>query len=77
MSKNDINIHLEKETIIDKILFQKMHFIYNAINDGWSAKKQNDSYIFTKNHEGRREIFSEDYLLAFMKDNFNGTTKLF
>jgi hypothetical protein len=73
MSKSDIHISLEKETVVDKTTFQKMVFVYNAINDGWSVKKTNDSYIFSKNHEGKREIFSEDYLLTFMKANFDGT----
>jgi hypothetical protein len=56
---------------LDKIKFQKMLFLFNAINDGWSVKKRNDSYIFTKNHEGKKEIFLESYLLSFMKDNFD------
>jgi hypothetical protein len=71
MSKNDINIHLENETTVDRLTFQKMLFIYNALNDGWVVKKTKDSYIFSKNHEGRKEVFSEDYLLTFMKDNFD------
>jgi hypothetical protein len=56
---------------IDKTRFHKMLFIFNAINDGWSIKKRNDSYIFSKNHEGKREIFSDSYLLSFMKGNFD------
>ena len=56
---------------LDKIKFQNMLFLFNAINDGWSVKKRNDSYIFTKNHEGKKEIFLESYLLSFMKDNFD------
>ena len=71
MSKNDIHIPLENESKIDKVTFQKMTLIYNALNGGWTVKKTKDSYIFSKNHEGRKEIFSEDYLLTFMKDNFD------
>ena len=56
---------------IDKIKFQKMVFLYNALDNGWSIKKRNDSYIFTKNHEGKKEIFDESYLSIFMKDNIN------
>jgi len=48
-----------------------MVFLYNALDSGWSIKKRNDSYIFTKNHEGRQEIFDENYLAMFMKDNMN------
>jgi len=58
-----------KQIEIDKIKFQKMVFLYNALENGWSIKKRNDSYIFTKNHEGKKEIFDESYLSIFMKDN--------
>ena len=56
---------------IDKIKFQKMVFLYNALDNGWSIKKRKDSYIFTKNHEGKKEIFDESYLAVFMKENAN------
>ena len=58
---------------IDNIKFQKMVFLFNAINDGWSIKKRKDSYIFTKPHEGKKEIFLDSYLLSFMKNNFDAT----
>ena len=48
-----------------------MVFVFNAINDGWTIKKRNDSYIFIKNHEGKKEIFHDSYLATFMKDNFD------
>jgi hypothetical protein len=56
---------------IDKITFQKMSFVYNALETGWSIKKRKDSYIFTKNHEGKKEIFNDSYLSIFMKENLN------
>jgi hypothetical protein len=56
---------------VDKIKFQKMVFLYNALDNGWSIKKRRDSYIFTKNHEGKKEIFDESYLAVFMKENAN------
>ena len=69
----EIKIHLEEGTseniTIDNIKFQKMVLLYNAINDGWSVKKRKDSYIFTKNHEGKKEVFDESYLSIFMKEN--------
>jgi hypothetical protein len=58
-----------KQIEIDKMKFQKMVFLYNALENGWSIKKRNNSYIFTKNHEGKREIFDDSYLSIFMKDN--------
>ena len=65
----EINLENEKSLEIDKIKFQKMVFLYNALENGWSIKKRNDSYIFTKNHEGKKEIFEESYLSTFMKDS--------
>ena len=67
----DIKIKLENEKSleIDKIKFQKMVFLYNALDNGWSIKKTQNSYIFKKNHEGKKEVFNETYLSMFMKDN--------
>jgi hypothetical protein len=48
-----------------------MVFLYNALDNGWTIKKRNDSYIFTKYHEGKKEVFDESYLSIFMKDNIN------
>ena len=47
----DIEIKMENEhnVEIDKIKFQKMVFLFNALDSGWSIKKKKDSYIFTKN----------------------------
>ena len=64
-NSNDENKQIE----IDQIKFQKMVFLYNALDNGWSIKKRNNSYIFTKNHEGKREIFETSYLSIFMKEN--------
>jgi len=68
---NELNINIDDNIKIDNITFQKMLFFYNAINDGWTIKKRKDSYIFIKNHEGKREIFLDSYLKEFMKDNFD------
>lgn len=54
---------------IDKTEFQKIIFINNVINDGWTVKKCDKSYIFTKKHENRREIFQENYLELFIREN--------
>jgi len=62
------NIQMNKKT------FQKMLFIMNALQDGWSVKKSSDTYIFTKKHENRREIFREDYLENFIHSNLEDTT---
>ena len=56
---------------INHIKLQKMAFIYNALEDGCTINKKNDCYIFKKNHEGKKEVYLDDYLRRFMKDNFN------
>ena len=56
---------------IDGIKLQKMLILFNAIEDGWAIKKKQDSYVFTKKHEGKREILHESYLLTFMKTNLD------
>ena len=56
---------------IDKLTFRKMNFIYNALEKGWRVEKRNHLYIFKKNHEGKKEIFSDKYLHTFFEENFN------
>jgi hypothetical protein len=41
----------------------------NALDFGWTIKKSEDSYIFTKKHEGKKEVFHENYLESFIKTN--------
>jgi len=56
---------------IDAIKFQKMLLLYNSIEQGWSVKKQNSSYVFSKKHEGKKEVLEDTYLLKFMKTNLD------
>jgi len=56
---------------IDNIQFKKMTLIYNAINEGWSVKMNNNSYIFSKDHNEDKKIFSDEYLTTFIKENFD------
>jgi hypothetical protein len=74
----DIKLNLEtlkdlenNNVKIDVIMFQKMLLLYNSIEQGWSVKKRNNSYVFTKNHEGKKEVFEDTYLLKFMKTNLD------
>ena len=74
----DININfdslkdLENDNVkVDVIKFQKMLLLFNSIEQGWSVKKRKDSYVFTKSHEGKKEVFEESYLLKFMKTNLD------
>ena len=63
---------LENEDLkVDAIKFQKMLLLFNSIEQGWSVKKRGDSYVFTKNHEGKKEVLDDAYLLKFMKTNLD------
>ena len=49
----------QKTVEINSKHFQKMVFITNAIDDGWSVKKVKDNYIFSKKHENKKEVFDD------------------
>ena len=67
--KQQLSVELPNNIHIDRPRFQKMVFIMNALEQGWSIKKNNDSYIFSKKHEGRREVFMDNYLEKFIETN--------
>jgi hypothetical protein len=71
MSTKNLEIPTDQSIQITKKQFQKMVFIQNALDQGWTIKKSDDSYIFTKKHENRREIFQENYLETFLISNFS------
>ena len=71
-----MDIYINNNNNFDNVKLNKMVFIYNAINDGWIVEKQSNNneeekYIFKKNHENKREIFSNNYLEKFISNNFN------
>ena len=70
-NRENIEVNLLTQPEIETVKFQKMCFLFNALESGWSIKKRGESYIFTKNHEGKKEVFDESYLSIFMKDNAN------
>jgi len=55
--------------IMNHIEYRKMKFIFNALDDGWEIKKKDDTYIFTKKHEGKKEVFTNNYLKEFVIKN--------
>lgn len=46
-----------------------MMFISNTLDKGWSIKKVNNVYVFTKKHENKKEVFEEKYLETFIVGN--------
>ena len=65
---DEINL---KDIQIYFIKFHKMVFLFNALETGWTIKKKGDAYIFSKNHEGKKEVFLDSYLKRFMQQNLN------
>ena len=62
----DIQIDLSNDKL-DRITIKKMAFFYNALNDGWTIKKiQGEKYLFTKNHEGKKQVFVDSYLTILL-----------
>lgn len=55
------------ELDLDLKTFQKMVFVFNAIEDGWNVKKREGRYIFQKHHEGKKEVYEESYLEEFIR----------
>lgn len=54
---------------IDNFEMQKMIFIYNALEEGWQIKKNENKYIFSKRHENSQEIYLDSYLQHFLTSN--------
>uniref|UniRef100_A0A6C0C5Y8 Uncharacterized protein n=1 Tax=viral metagenome TaxID=1070528 RepID=A0A6C0C5Y8_9ZZZZ len=67
----DISKNITNTLQIDSIKIHKMAFIYNALEEGWRIVKKNDMYVFTKNHEGKKEVFLDNYLAKFLENNFD------
>lgn len=70
MSETNLYINNQQESYNEKQL-KIMVFITNALEKGWTIKKKDNQYIFTKKHEGKKEIFNENYLENFIKENFD------
>jgi len=71
------NIYIQKtinktnDQNIDTSEVYLMGFLFNALESGWSIRKKENDYIFRKRHENKKEIYSDEYLSTFLRDNFN------
>ena len=48
-----------------------MAFVYNALQSGWTVNKKDNTYVFTKKHEGKKEIYLDTYLKSFVEKNMD------
>lgn len=58
----DINSEIKNKIYV-------MHFVMNTLENGWTIRKKNDNFIFRKKHKNRDEVYSDDYLINFLKIN--------
>lgn len=65
----NVTIQVPEKMVIDNYILQKMLFLYNALENGWDIKKQNEKYIFTKIHQGKKEVYLDSYLRKFLETN--------
>jgi hypothetical protein len=68
----DIHINIDENKMqLSNTNLQKLVLIHNALNDGWSICKKKECYIFTKKHEGKKEVFLDSYLQQFIQTNMD------
>ena len=60
--EQSLNSHNERLEPNDKVQIQKMVLIYNALNDGWTIKKKNDTYVFVKKHKNNKTKHSKSVI---------------
>lgn len=60
--KMDVNKELKNEIYV-------MIFLMNTLDNGWSVRKKNNNFVFRKKHNDKKEIYSDNYLVNFLKSN--------
>jgi|UniRef100_A0A6C0C2E7 hypothetical protein len=55
----------------NNIKIQKMVFLFNALEEGWTIHKKNQYYIFKKKHEGKKEVYLDTYIQSFIERNLD------
>lgn len=66
-----IHIDIEQNLKVDCIKLQKMAFVFNAVESGWNVSMNDGNYVFTKRHEGKKEIYLDTYVKSFIKKNMD------
>jgi hypothetical protein len=73
MEKFKIGLLNEDNIKIPKKDFKKMMFINNAIENGWTVKKRQSNYIFSKKHENKVEVYDKNYLENFIENSIKSS----
>tara|TARA_B100000674_G_scaffold490513_1_gene506507 strand:- start:2063 stop:2290 length:228 start_codon:yes stop_codon:yes gene_type:complete len=66
-----IRINAPENLKVDYIKLQKMAFVYNAVQSGWKVSMNGDTYVFTKKHEGKKEIYLDTFVKSFVEKNMD------
>ena len=56
---------------INLVKLHRLAMIQNALDHGWKIEKRQTSYIFTKPHDDKKEVFEEKYLNEFLLNTLN------
>tara|TARA_Y100000748_G_scaffold26240_1_gene19696 strand:- start:163 stop:393 length:231 start_codon:yes stop_codon:yes gene_type:complete len=56
---------------VDCITLQKMAFVYNAVQGGWSVRKKDGAYVFSRRHKGEKQIYLDSFLKSFVEENLD------
>lgn len=70
MDNKNLSNNIDERNIDYKDI-QKMLFIFNALNDGWSVRKiENDKFEFLKDKEQlKKEVILEECIKKYIKYN--------
>lgn len=49
---------------------KKALLIMNALEHGWTIRKKNKTFVFTKKHCNKKKYFMKNYLEIFLSDKF-------
>ncbi len=67
--ESSVDINIINKKYVNNIQYQKMLFLYNALEECWRIEKKKDFYIFKKRHEDKKEVYLDDYLKSFIERN--------
>ena len=60
----------------DNSEMQKALFVWRAVDKGWTVKKRGNTYVFTKPHENKKQIYTDTYLREFVVNCMNSAKTL-
>ena len=62
----NITNHIPPSNEINKLLF-----IHNALEKGWSVRKKGKCYIFSRKHNNELKYFKPSYIYEFIQSNIS------